>query len=314
MNSNIINFFVNNKLNSKIILPILLLFHLFNCFLERKYNKKKKTIFSLTFKETKDTLFVVVLILFVLTLILNIPILKNVLYMINTLYLSNKFIFNPLFNHKLDFDYNKDNLLISGILLSEISYYLIVFKYENIIKFFDNQLLIQFSVIISIFIIIFLIIYMILINSSFIIYYLDSLYINNFSIKIDSILSKIKSKYDLNLYEKEIQKEYAWNEIISFLKLLLKLIKTILISFCIAIPLLMINGFFKIINKHSNITDNSIYSISKISLVISLIIVYVIIEITGEFSNSLVSIYELITSTLIIPLVLEKLLKNKKDN
>ena len=155
---------------------------------------------------------------------------------------------------------------------------------------------------------------MVLINTSFIIFYLDKLWLNNLYIKTKTLANSISEKYDFNKFIEELSNDYKLSEIKSLFIIVFKIIIAIIMNFIINTPIIILNIFLKNINeKYNSISDNSIYSISKITLVITLIIVYIIIEMSGDFSSSLISIYELILSSILIPIFLEKLIKTKND-
>lgn len=313
MNTSIISDFINNQLYSSIIIVVLFALHSLNLLFEKLYSNKKSNI-SIKSKEFNNALLLSVLIILVLVFFLNLPLIKVFFQIINSLYLAHIFIINPLFNNKLDFDYKKENTFISAMLFIEITYFLNFFKIENISLILKNTLLVQLVVIFIILIIIFLIIYMVLINTSFIIFYLDKLWLNNLYIKTKTLANSISEKYDFNKFIEELSNDYKLSEIKSLFIIVFKIIIAIIMNFIINTPIIILNIFLKNINeKYNSISDNSIYSISKITLVITLIIVYIIIEMSGDFSSSLISIYELILSSILIPIFLEKLIKTKND-
>lgn len=313
MSSNIISNFINNQLYSSILISALFTLHCLNLLFEILYTNKKSEI-STKSKDFNNVIFLSVLIILVLSLFLNIPLIRVFFQIINSLYLAHIFIINPLFNNKLTFNYKKENGLISAILFMQITYFLKSFKIETISLILKNTILVQIAVILITLIIIYLIIYMILINISFIIFYLDKLWFNNLYLKTKTLANSINKKYNFKNFDEKLSKDYKWSEVISFLRLVLKIIIAIFMNFIISTPIIILNIFLKSINeKYNNISEDNIYSISKITLVITLIVVYAIIEMSSDFSNSIISIYELISSSILIPLIIEKLIKVKAN-
>ena len=316
MNFNIISTIINNQLFRSIIIVILSVLHFLNLFFEKKYNKKtnnKNKNISIKFTDFNNVLLLSCLIILVLSFFFKIPLVKVIFQIIDSLYLAHIFIINPLFKNKLTFDYQKENTLMSALLFLEITYFLTNLKIENIFLILKEPLLVQSTVILIILTIIYLIVYMVLIDTSFIIYYLNKLYFNNIYIKNKKIINIIKEKYNFKNINEELNKDYKWSEILLFFILIIKIIIAIIMNFIICSPVIIINNFLKSLDEYySKISENNIYSISKIALVTSIIFVYIIIEISGEFSTSLISIYELISTSILIPLILEKLIKNNK--
>ncbi len=315
MNSNIISIIINNQLYRSIIIALLCTLHFFNVFLKSKYTKiilNKKSNDTMKSKDINNILLISFLIILVLFFFFKLPLINIIFQIINSLYLANVFIINPLFKNKLTFDYQKENTLLSLSLFIEITYFLTNFKIENISFILKNPILAQSAVILIVLMIIYLIIYMVLIDSSFIIFYLNKLYFNNIYKKAKKITDSIIKKYSFKSINEELNKDYKWNDILIFLILIIKIIIAIVMNFIICSPVIIFNTLLKSINeKYNIISENNIYSISKISLVITLIVVYAIIEISGDFSTSLISIYELTSSSILIPLILEKLINNK---
>lgn len=86
-------------------------------------------------------------------------------------------------------------------------------------------------------------------------------------------------------------------------------------SFTIIInPICMFIEFtLKILNKISNTNENKInYGISKITLILSLVITYLLIQMNNTiFQERLISTYEYISTAILIPIILESLLSMK---
>ena len=84
-------------------------------------------------------------------------------------------------------------------------------------------------------------------------------------------------------------------------------------SFIIIVGFISLNAIYYFIgifnNCFSKIQNEDIYVIAKASVFITLFIIYFIIQICNFFNPTIVSSYEFVASTIIIPLLLEALVK-----
>lgn len=92
------------------------------------------------------------------------------------------------------------------------------------------------------------------------------------------------------------------------LYLLSYLFTTIINPICIFIKFI-----FKTLNKMSNTNENKInYGISKITLILSFVITYLLIQLNSTiFQERIIATYEYISTTILIPVILESLLSMK---
>lgn len=147
-------------------------------------------------------------------------------------------------------------------------------------------------------------IYVLLINLYWALWNLNSLIFSKINSKLKKFIIKTGKKYRIDKYEKELKKNYKFKELSKFIILIFKLLISILIN------IILVECILRITNNPENI----IYRISKISIITSLFCTYIIIQVNNTFYDSIVSIYELILTAIIIPIILEKLITQKEKN
>ncbi len=310
MDSKILLFFLDNKLLGSYILIPLLFIHMINCLLERKYVEKKKKSKSKTKTNLKDGIMITYLlfiILITLLILTKMPIIKYIINIINFGFLMYILIIEPIFSKKLSYDFIESNTIMSSFLFTELTYLIINCKSE-LFSSIQNESITQLFLIAYLFAMFFLIVYMFFINLKFILYYLCSNSLCTLNLKINQIISKIDEKYNLNIIDSKLQKQTK--KIIAIVIATKELVIFTCIVGVIRSLLYAIYYFIRIfINCFSKIQNEDIYVIAKTSLFITLFIIYFIIQICNYFNTTIVSSYEFVASTIIIPLLLEALVK-----
>lgn len=316
MNSNLVNFFIGD--NSKIayvIFPLLIL-HLTNVFLDEYlvkknvYKNKSSVIDKL--KTTSIISIFIFLILAVLLLFVQLGIISKIFLLLNTLYLMYIIIICPLFNIKLGYNFKNDSTIISSFLITEVIYFINKSKYTTLTNLFTNENIFQISVIFSIFLISFLILYLIILNIYNIFKNLNSLYLLNLNKTIVENILKIDKKYGIDNLDKLFKRNNK-NLFKYSIYFFLQSIIFILMNFIIRTFLFIVSEILNIIDTTFSVESNNVfYTLSKISLLISLFFVYITILFSKTFSEPIISIYELTISSITIPIILEMLLSRKE--
>ena len=213
------------------------------------------------------------------------------------------FIIEPLFNKKLDYGFIEKNTSLSSFLLINLLYILSKVNYDYLKETFSNQIVLQISIVSTLFIIIFLTLYCFILNTRFISYYLSNSYFITFDKKLEKIINKLDKRFDFEIILDNKSKLYCF--IIATKGLILFTIFQLITR-----SILFVIYFFikKYINISKNINEINAYKISKASFIMAVFIVYIIIQISTCFNNSIIAIYEFVTSTLIIPIILETLI------
>lgn len=311
MNSKIILFFLNTKhLNHYIFIPILLLYFA-NFFLELKYSKRKSNLKSDSSFERRMTFYTVFVIIATLILLRNIPFIRKVIDIINYSFLIYILIVVPLFNKKIFYNFIEDNTTISLFLFMEL--YNIISKFKIIyLSSLSNQILLQALIILIIFSIIFLTIYIFLINIKFVLYYLSIYVFKPINDNLFKLITLLNKKFNKNII----------NEIITFKKFKFKslmvstanLILFTLFIIVIRSLLSVLLYFFEIFtNFFGNVDNRSLHKISKIAIISTIFSLYLIIQISHTFDSTIISSYEFISSTIVIPLLLEGFLTKSNE-
>ena len=311
MDSKLIIYFFKNKYSLLYILIPLLLLHLLNCFLEDKHNKKNfnKQNEKTTKNEYIESFCIVSTIILLMFFIMNIPIIKNIILIINSSFLIYLLIIVPIFNKKIDYNFIEEKTMVSSFLLIQLSTFLLNIKIESS-TLISNNIILQ---ILILFIIIFLITYIFLINFRSILYYLG---INTFEFmykKLDILINRLTKKY----YKISNNCSLKCNN--TMLKYFFDIAKKILFFsffiFIIRSLLIVIIFFIKIIKNRFNIIDNSwIYIISKIAIIFTIFFLYLALQTSNNIEPKIISSYEFISSAIVIPLILESLLKIHHKN
>lgn len=313
MDSKIILFFFNDKhLNSYILIPVFI-FHLINCILEHKYVDKKKKKDSNNKTNLKDTFLIIYLLLIIfvtLVIFTKIPIIKNIINTINFSFLIYILIIEPIFSKKLSYNFIESNTMMSSFLFTELSFLIINSKLDLFSSILNNSIK-QALIIGYLFAMIFLIIYILSINIKLILYYLCSNTFSNLTVNINNFVNKIDDRYNLEKIDLKMQKQTKK------ITAILVATKEIIVFTCIiGVIRSLLNAiyyFFKFfINCFSKIQNEDIYVISKLSLFITIFLIYFIIQ-ASSFASSIISAYEFVASTIIIPLLLEALLKRNSN-
>lgn len=302
-------------------LPLIFLcMHIVNVMLDeiiKKKNKFSKNDEKPSKKEKKyDTLAIIcflIIVFSILYLFLSIKILKIIFMIVNTSYLVYILIISPLLNIKLTYSFKNDSTMISSFLFTEIFCFSIISKYDPLINFIGNGIMSQVAVIIFLTIKLLLISYFILLNIYNIIRNLNILVMDNLNLKTKNEIEKIDAQYNIEHLDNLINSKR--NLLIKIFIFLIKSIQWVLMVLFIRGFLFSISTIYEFISKlFINDSNSTFYSLSKISLIFSLFITYCIVTLTNDFSASIISIFELIISTLIIPIILEIMLSNKRKN
>lgn len=310
MNSKVLLFFLDNKYLSSYILIPLLFIHVINCLLEHKYINKKKYKNSKAKTNSKNGImitYILIVILATLLILTKIPIIKYVINIINFGFLMYILIIEPIFSKKLSYDFIESNTVMSSFLFTELTYLIINCKLE-LFSSIQSEVISQLFIISYLFSMIFLITYILFINLKFILYYLCSNILNTLKSKIKQLITMLNDKYNLNIIDSKLQKQT------SKITIIIVATKELIIFTCIiGVVSSLLNAIYYFIgifnNCFSKIQNEDIYVIAKTSVFITLFIIYFIIQICNFFNPTIVSSYEFVASTIIIPLLLEALVK-----
>ena len=254
-----------------------------------------------------------VLLFSILFLFLSINLFKTTFMIVNTSFLIYILIICPLLSIKLTYSFKNDSTMITSFLFTEIFCIKIFGGYDFLVSLIGDEIILQVTIIIAIVIKLLLLSYFIMITTYNIIKNFNILVMDNLNKKIDELIKKIDEKYNL---------EYLDNLLVGKKCFLIKGFIFIYKSIIWILMVLIVRGFifsvytiYNFISKFFKNDSNSIfYILSKLSLIISLLSTYCIIMFTNEFNASIISILELIISTLIIPIILEMLLSRKNTN
>lgn len=313
MNFKYIEFILSkNDYINHVFLFVIVLFCI-NTFLNKIYSNNniqsdtKKEKFSFI-----SNVFFASIFLVSLSIIASLKPLMTFLNIISIFFLTYIFIVIPLFDIK---QYN----IITRQEQVSLSLFFLIYLYnlvnKNIFVFLikiNNEYFLQFATIIISITFLFCLIYVFFINIYWFLFYINELLVKKLSTMMYSILDKYSAREKLNSLIEETKKDYRCN--IKNLKYLLGLILKIIVL------LLLEFGFFTIIRfgivfvecmlKITNNPDYIIYKLSKLSVLLSMFTTYITIQINGTFSPNIIDIFELVITSTIIPIVIEKLINN----
>ena len=308
MNFKYIELILNKSQYMNILYGTIVIIFIFNSILYSKYNKINKSEKKLNYK---DTLFASSILSFILMIIFMIKPLRTLLTSFNILFLTYIFIISPVLDiKKYNIIKHNEQILLSIFFLTNI--YTITNK--NIIDLLTTQInniyLIQSLTIIILVILLFCIIYVVLINIYWLLFYINKLYTTKFYNMLCSILDNTDNDNKISELSEEIQRDYKWNpnDIKKLLIVIIKLIKLFLIEFILFTIIRISIVFFECILKITENYNYIIYKLSKLAILISMFITYIIIQINNTFSTNIISIFELIITSTIIPIIIEKLI------
>lgn len=278
---------------------------------ERSVKRNKKS-------QSDHSLFVVIMILFVLVVLTLIKPIGIIISFFSLFYIIYIFIITPIFDLPLkivkDNDYilyTDDYLLLSYLILINIYSFSTNDILNKIYLLSENEYIVQFIIIIALLIISFCMIYILTINLYWFIFHINTLLLNKFNNKLKYFIEKTQQKYGIERYDKELKKEFTFKQINTFMKLTVKLMLAILIDIIMINILNVVSIMIECILKITNNSTNILYRVSKISIITSMFSTYVIVQINNSFKTPIVSIYELILTAIIIPIILEKLINQK---
>lgn len=306
----ILSFMDSNYLKIYIISPLTVL-HFVNCFLAHRHSKKiiKEKSDKNNSRSKLSTGYFAFLLILVIGFLLQIPFIKHILIVTSSFFLIYYLIISPLFNKKLNIKFQEMNQTISLALITCLTYILIQ-KKSPYFELITNQVLSQILVIFIVFLIGFLIIYILLINLRIITYYLSVDYINNLNSKLYRTITYIDKNYNLDNKNRKVDSgkskiSVLLGETKSFVLFVVFefIVNTILRS------IYFFNGL--IINKFHSINNRTLFTISKIAFISTMFSLYLLIQISNIFDPTVISSYEFIASTIVIPLLLESLLKKQ---
>ena len=168
-----------------------------------------------------------------------------------------------------------------------------------------NNYSVQIIYVISLLILSFTFTYCILLN----IYYILKLVVTHLINKVTNINIK-KEIGDSSLLSFKNEKNIA----LKFGKIFLYYISYIILFFVGLFIMILIFPYYMVRSIKDISLDKILSIIAKLSIIFSLIIIYIIMKIDGTYSNILISIYETLISVIIIPLALEGLLTIKQKS
>ena len=308
MNFKYIELILNKSQYMNILYGTIVIIFIFNSILYSKYKKTNKTEQNLTYK---DNLFTISILSFILIAIFMIKPLRFFFFTFSIVFLAYIFIISPLLDiKKNNIITNNEQIVLSIFFLTNI--YTITNK--NIINLLttklNNTYLIQSLTIIILVTLLFCIIYVVLINLYWLLFYINELYTTKIYNILCSILDNTDNDNKISELSEEIQKDYKWNpnDIKKLLIVIIKLIKLFLIEFILFTIIRISIVFFECILKITESYNYIIYKLSKLAILISMFITYIIIQINNTFSTNIISIFELIITSTIIPIIIEKLI------
>ena len=322
MNFKYIELILNKSQYMNILYGTIVIIFIFNSILYSKYNKINKSEKKLNSKYNKinksekksnykDTLLASSILSVILIIILMIKPLRFFFFTFSIVFLAYIFIISPLLDiKKNNIITNNEQIVLSIFFLTNI--YTITNK--NIINLLttklNNAYLIQSLTIIILVTLLFCIIYVVLINIYWLLFYINELYTIKFYNILCSVLDNTDNDNKISEVEEEIQKDYKWNQndIKKLSIVIIKLIKLFLIEFILFTIIRISIMFFECILKITENYNYIIYKLSKLAILISMFITYIIIQINNTFSTNIISIFELIITSTIIPIIIEKLI------
>lgn len=321
MNSIIIKSFIDEAYF--INLPLIMLFiYLINVVLD-EFSKKQKIKFNGKSEKTNiienikayfGVIGLLLLAFIVIFLLLKIKVFGFIFNTLNTLFLIYILIICPLLNLNLTYKFKDDSTMVCAFLMMEYISFVPVASFDKIGLFFTNNILFQSIVIILVTVKLLLLCYFILLSIYNINRNLNILFIFKLNTKIHNLLMAIDSKYNLDYLDviyNTINKKNVFIRIFIFIYLFVKWIITILLIRGLFFSLYTIFGVLLKVFKEDD--NNIFYILSKIGLVTSLFVTYCVIVLSKCFDDSVINIFELIVSALIIPIVLEMILSRKKN-
>lgn len=308
MNFKYIELILNKSQYMNILYGTIIIIFIINSVLYSKYKKTNKTEKNLTYK---DKLFTISILSFILMAIFMIKPLRFFFFTFSIVFLAYIFIISPLLDiKKNNIITNNEQIVLSIFFLTNI--YTITNK--NIINLLttklNNTYLIQSLTIIILVTLLFCIIYVVLINLYWLLFYINELYTTKIYNILCSILDNTDNDNKISELSEEIQKDYKWNlnDIKKLLIVIIKLIKPFLIEFILFTIIRISIVFFECILKITENYNYIIYKLSKLAILISMFITYIIIQINNTFGTNIISIFELIITSTIIPIIIEKLI------
>ena len=296
---------LNNKYFYSLLVIFILAIYIVNIMLNNRYNNNKiinSPISKNNISITLQTIFFILILFITLCILLNIPVIGNITNIINLSFLTYIMIYNPIFSKKSILNFEEDGDKITSFLFTE----LIMINTKNhstLIKELSNATL-SFNMFFYLFISLFIILYILAINIRKILYVLT----NNIFKKYESLLNYI-SVLLCELYDdKKTNNIYPCKSIFIFIK----------DSFSVIFYIIIINTLIIIIKKiishlislFKNKEDYNLKYLSKLALIITIFITYIMIRILNLCDATFISSYEFIASTIIIPILLEGFIYN----
>ena len=327
MNTNIIHLFFERSIFMNYFYWITLSLYFVNIILNPLCRKSKNERSIKSTNENKEgefehSLFIVIMILFVLVILTLIKPVRILISFFSLFYVIYIFIISPIFDLPLKIVkdnnyilYTDDYLLLSYLILMNIYSFANNNILDKICTLSNNEYITQMITIFALLIMSFCIIYILSINLYWFIFHINTLFLSKLNKKLKQFVCNTREKYGIEKYENEINQNFKIKQFMSFIKLLFKLLLSILIDIIMVNILNVISLMIDCLLKITNNSNNILYRVSKKSIIISMFLTYIIIQINNSFSDSIIAIYELILTAIIVPIILEKLInqKIKKD-
>ena len=323
MNTNIINLFFEKSNLMTYFYWITFGLYFVNMTLNSlcRKSKKERTIKGNQNSQSEHSLLITILILLILVVLTLIKPIRIIISFFSLFFIIYIFIITPILDLPLktikgnDYMlYTDDYLFFSWLILINIYSFANNNILNKIYSLSENEYIIQIIIIFTLLIISFGMIYILAINLYWFIFYINTLFLNKFNEKLKLFIDTTQEKYKIENYEKALKKDYPLKQINIFIKLIFKLILSIIIDIIIKFILNVISIMIDCILKITNNSKNILYRVSKTSIITSMFLTYVIIQINSSFKPAIISIYELILTAIIIPIILEKLIKQKSSD